>query len=236
LHWKGNVMINTTRQRVLTSGHPGRQLALTVHPHRHPQPLAVLATSPGEAVTILHADRRDNAVVLAQQTGTDTVRVLIDGQVHDVAADIAAVPVTDPSTALALAQQTVGWVLTALHTAVDRARALAEQADEQQWRHVRQLAEIRSYAIDRHRDGDICRDGLDTFLAHFDLDPYQPRHRVQFTVSGSFEVTPEDGRDTGYTAYDVRDYLRVDTGQVDGVDEGTVAFDVTVHDVQACGE
>ncbi|PWU52440.1 hypothetical protein DLJ47_18870 [Micromonospora sp. S4605] len=229
-------MTNTTQQCAVASGRPSAQLALTAHPHRHPEPLAALAVSPGQAVTILHTDRRENAVVLAQPAETGAVRVLLDGHARSLRADIAAVPVTDPATALELAQQAVAWASAAQYTAADRARALAEELDEQRRRHVRQLAEIRSYAIDRHRDGDICRDGLDKFLAHFDLDPYDPRHRVVFTISGSFDVTPEDGRDAGDTEYDVREYLRIDTDQVDGVDDDTLTFDVTVDDVQARGE
>nr|WP_152332185.1 hypothetical protein [Micromonospora purpureochromogenes] len=223
------------QQGALTSGRPRTQLALTAYPHRHPRPLAELAGSPGQAVTILHADRRDNAVVLARSAGTCMVRVLIDGQARSLRADIDAVPVTDPATALGLAQQTAAWALAARHTAVDRASDLVEQLDEQRRRHIHQLAEIRSYAIDRHREGDICRDGLDKFLAHFDLDPYEPRHRVRFTISGSFDVTPDDGHNAADTEYDVREYLRIDTDQVDGVDEDTLTFDVTA-DVEVHGE
>ncbi|QGN48001.1 hypothetical protein GKC29_14875 [Micromonospora sp. WMMC415] len=229
-------MTNTMQQCVVASGRPSAQLALTAHPHRHSEPLAALAVSPGQAVTIVHTDRRENAVVLAQPAVTGTVRVLVDGHARSLRADVAAVPVIDPATALGLAQQAVAWALAAQHTAADRARALAEELDEQRRLHVRRLAEIRSYAIDRHRDGDICRDGLDKFLAHFDLDPYDPRHRVRFTISGSFDVTPEDGRDAGDTEYDVREYLRIGTDQVDGVDEDTLTFDVTVNGVEARGE
>ncbi|ROO52759.1 hypothetical protein EDC02_7700 [Micromonospora sp. Llam0] len=227
-------MSNTTQQRALTLGRPTAQLAITAYPH--PQPLAALAGAPGQAVIVLHADRRDNAVVLAQPAEAGTVHVLIDGQARSVSADIPAVPVTDSSTALALARQAVEWALAARHSAVDRARGLAERLDEQRQRHVGQVAEIRAYAIDRHRDGDICRDGLDKFLDHFGLDPYEPRHRVQFTISGSFAVTPENGRDTDGTGYDVREYLRLDTDQVDGVDEDSVTFDVMIDEVETGGE
>ncbi len=33
------------------------------------------------------------------------------------------------------------------------------------------LTEIRQYDIDRHQQGEICRDGLDQFLEHFGMEP-----------------------------------------------------------------
>lgn len=228
---KGNAMSNM-QQPSLTLGHPHAQLAITAQP----QPLAALAGAPGQAVIILHADRRDTAVVLTQPTETGTVHVLIDGHTRSVNADIPAVPVTDSTTALALAQQAAQWALAARQDAIDRARAMAERLDDQRQRHVIEVAEIRAYAIDRHRDGDICRDGLDKFLAHFDLDPYEPRHRVRFTISGGFDVTPDNGRSAEYTENDVREYLRLDTDRVDGVDEDSITIDVMVDDVEASGE
>lgn len=220
-------MTDSTQQPALTTDHPSTQPPLTTQPHSHPQSLAELAGLPGQVVTILHADRRDNAIVLMPGAGTNSVRVLIDGQDRSLPADIAAIPVTDPAAALALTQHAVTWALTAQHVADGRFRELAEQLDEQRLRHDRQLADIRSYAIGRYRDRDICRQGLDDFLARFDLDPYDPRHRVRFTISGSFDVYSDDGSDTTDTEYHVREFLRIDTDRVSCVDEATVTFDVT---------
>jgi hypothetical protein len=36
------------------------------------------------------------------------------------------------------------------------------------------IAAMRRYAIDRHLDSTICREGLDAFLAAHDLEPYRP--------------------------------------------------------------
>ena len=35
------------------------------------------------------------------------------------------------------------------------------------------LADIRSYAIDRHLEGSICEEGLNAFLRAFDLDEFE---------------------------------------------------------------
>ncbi|MGC5054942.1 hypothetical protein ACLQ2S_26255 [Micromonospora sp. DT48] len=217
---------------VLTSERTDTPLAVATQPH--PRPLTAFAGSPGQAVTILDADRRYDAVVLSPAPGTSMVRVLVDGQVvRSLRADISAVPVTDSATALALTRQAVMWALAEKDSAVDRARGLVEQRDEDRRRQASQLAEIRSYAIDQYRDADITRDGLDGLLSRFDLDPYQPRHRVQFTISGSFDVIPDAGRDTDDTESDVREYLRIDTDRVDNVDDDTVDITVTVDDVEA---
>ncbi len=217
----------------LTSERPDSSAAVATQPS--PRPLTAFAGSPGQAVTILDASARYDAVVLSPAPGTSMVRVLVDGQVRSLRADISAVPVTDQATALALTRQAVAWALTEQDSAVERARSLAEQRDEDRRRQASQLAEIRSSAIDQYRGADITRDGLDSLLSRLDLDPYQPRHRVRFTISGSFDVTPDVDRDTEDTESDVRGYLRIDTDRVDNVDDDTVTIDVTA-DVEDLGD
>ncbi|MFY1577364.1 hypothetical protein ACN26Z_20940 [Verrucosispora sp. WMMD703] len=209
----------------LTSERPDSPTAVTTQPS--PRPLTAFAGSPGQAVTILEAGARYDAVVLSPAPGTSMVRVLVDGQVRSLRADISAVPVTDPAAALALTRQAVAWALAEQDSAVERARSLVEQRDEDRRRQASQLTEIRSYAIDQYREADITRDGLDSLLSRFDLSPYQPRHRVRFTISGSFDVIPDADRDTEDTESDVRSYLRIDTNRVDNVDDDTVTIDVT---------
>ncbi|MEU1811048.1 hypothetical protein [Micromonospora aurantiaca (nom. illeg.)] len=220
----------------LTSERTGTPLAVAAQPQPRPRPrpLTVFAGSPGQAVTILDVDRRYDAVVLSPAPGTSMVRVLVDGQVvRSLRADISAVPVTDPATALTLTQQAVTWALTEQDSAVERARSLVEQGDADRQGRVRQLTEIRSYAIGQYRDADLTRDGLDSLLSRFDLNPYEPRHRVRFTISGTFDVIPDVDRDTDDTESDVRDYLRIDTDRVDNVDDDSVDISVTVDDVEA---
>ena len=78
--------------------------------------------------------------------------------------------------------------------------ATAWQALHQRWENVQArlvekeqtIADIRAYAIDRHLEGAFCRDGLNTALRHFDLDPYQPRYQVPVTVSATVHITADD--------------------------------------------
>ena len=65
--------------------------------------------------------------------------------------------------------------------------------------------------IEQYRDSEYSRDVLDAFLSRFDLDPYQPRVKVTYTITGSFEVDSDD---------------------VDGAVEYSDNFDVTVRSVE----
>ncbi|MDG4795404.1 hypothetical protein [Micromonospora sp. WMMD1082] len=229
LYLKGIAMTDA-----LTSERGDTPIAVATPPP--PRPLTAYAASPGQAVTIVDASSRYDAVVLSPAAGTSMVRVLVDGQVvRGLRADIPAVAVTDPATALALTRQAVAWALAEQDSAVERAHSLVEQRDEDRRRQASQLTEIRSYAIDQYRDEDITRDGLDSLLSRLDLDPYQPRHRVRFTISGSFDVMPDADRDTDDTESDVRNYLRINADQVDNVDDDTVTIDVTA-DVEDLGD
>lgn len=221
-----------TRPALTAGPHSAAQLAVTAEPH--PQPLATLDASPGRPVTILNHGSADNAIVLALLDGM--VSVLVDGQVRTLRGDVDVLPITDRATELALARQAVTWAVATHRAATDRIRGLYEEIDEGRRFHDRRLAEIRAYAIARHRDGDICREGLNEFLTHFDLDPYRPRHVVRFTISGSFEVTPDADGSCGDTEYDVRNCLRIDTDEVDGVIDDTVSIDVTADASEADDE
>jgi hypothetical protein len=77
--------------------------------------------------------------------------------------------------------------------AQDHAGRLREQASAAQ----QKIASMRAYAIEKHRDGTICREVLNDFLAAHDLDLYQPRHRAQVTITLDVEV---DGADDPYEA------------------------------------
>jgi hypothetical protein len=63
---------------------------------------------------------------------------------------------------------TTAW--RALHQRWERVQARLAEKEQM-------ITDIRQYAIDRHLEGAFCRDGLNTALRHFDLEPYQPRYQ-----------------------------------------------------------
>jgi len=83
--------------------------------------------------------------------------------------------------------------------------------------------------IEQYRDSEYSRDVLDAFLSRFDLDPYQPRVKVTYTITGSFEV---DSDDADEVEDNVEQNLRVDSDDVDGAVEYSDNFDVTVRSVE----
>jgi hypothetical protein len=220
---KGIAMTQPSTLQSPTAGRDDPQRGQTAEP----QPIATFAASaPGQVVTIVDGYLTENAVVLGQRDNAAGVRVLINGQLRTVSGDVTAEPISDPGTGQALAQRALAWLLMRHRTIEDQVRDQTAQLAEQRRSFDSHLAQIRSYTIDRCRAGDLDRDVLNDFLTRFDLDPYRPRQRVRFTITGEFEVTPDPERDASDTASDVRDYLRINTDHVDNVDEDTIDISV----------
>jgi hypothetical protein len=171
---------------------------------------AAIVTVEGRMVVVLRLDPPGQVEVHAPGSG-----------VHAQPAATPAVPVTEPSV--------VGEVLAAAVYDLARwhaaARADLTAADD---RHRQVLAEIREYVLERHLDGDICREGMNRFFEAFSLDPYDPRVRVRYTISGSYEV---DAEDIHAASRDARGYLRPDLTQLDSLIDGSDDFTVDVTDV-----
>ncbi|MEV4560637.1 hypothetical protein AB0K51_27080 [Kitasatospora sp. NPDC049285] len=99
---------------------------------------------------------------------------------------------------------------------------------EQDRAHEVQLEEIREYAIERHEEGLICRGGLDEFLAAFDFAPYSTRVKVEYTISGSYEV---DNSSIDAAEDDAQHYLTPDLSELDNVDTDSSSYDVHISTV-----
>ena len=87
------------------------------------------------------------------------------------------------------------------------------------------IGEIREYAIDKHRDGHFCRDGLNEALEHFGLERYEPRYTATITLTATAEINAD-------TPDDARSRLR---HLIDGVaysgDEHSDDLDITMDDI-----
>ena len=89
--------------------------------------------------------------------------------------------------------------------------------------HAAKLDEIRDYAIGRHEDGDICRDGLDSFLSAFGFLPYLTRVRISYTITGHYDV---QNTSESAASEDAEKYLRPDLTGLDDVDDYSTSFDL----------
>ena len=215
--------IDSTRTTV-----PATRAAITAHADREPRPLADLPAVPGLAVPVRIGGADHDAVVLATADGH--VDLVCSGQALHLPADTPATPVVNYGAELDLARHALAWVIDRHRASTTTLRAELVQAREE---HTQVLDDIRGYAIARHVDGEICREGLNRFLTHFQLPPYPRRHLVSFVARGRFEVNPDDGRSTEDTADDVRRYLSVDTSRVDDADDSddvNLDVDVTVDE------
>ena len=157
------------------------------------QPVVTLDGGNGPAPCVVLA-RHDADLIEVWREGTLTV-------LHGEVPASAIVAAHDRETALLAAIATVTRLRRDAQTSLGRANA----------RHHTTIEEMRAYAIEQHEDRMICRDGLEEFLDHFDLEPYEQRLRVTFTLTGSYEV---ESTNRDHTWSDAQ-YVRIDLGGVD---------------------
>jgi hypothetical protein len=167
-------------------------------------------TQYGSTVVVLGYSR-DNAEI---------VDVYGDHDNYPLAADTHAAVATDSARCTDLLRAALAHLTERLRD------ARTEQATVKA-RHERTLDEIRRYAIDQHLNDEYCRSGLNEFLRTFRMPIYEPRVRVSYTITGSYEV---DGDDTYSATRDATGYLKTDLSQIDGVLEDTDHFTVEVSD------
>lgn len=181
---------------------------------------AVLTDTPSLFPAVRLTSLDTDAVMLARRDRS--IEVLLDnGFARHVDAGDTAVLITEPAREAHLLRR-------ALRTTEARAVTAERNLNQATERHTSVLAAIRTYAIGKHRDGDICRQGLDTFLKAFDLPPYDPRIRVTFTITGSYLVAAANTREA---EQDAHGYLKADLSSLDNVVDDSEDITVRIDDV-----
>jgi hypothetical protein len=191
-------------------------------------PLRAFLTGPDLPVTVTLTNTGVDAVLLGP-AGPASVDVARDGRIVREADTMLAVPVTDPTRQVELLRAALSADVAARQTLAATAAQRLTELGELRTSQARRLAEIRDYAIEQYRESEISRDVLDAFLSRFDLDPYQPRVKVTYTITGSFEV---DSDDPNEVENDVDQNLRVDLDDVDDVVDYSDDFQVSVRSVE----
>ena len=184
-----------------------------------PQRLAACCSSP-DGPMVVQLGSTDAVILAVAKDGT--VLVWRDGTVANYAAESPAEPVFEPVRRDAALRQAI-ISLNALR------REAETTAEQQATQHATTLASIRQYAIEAHRDGDICRGGLDEFLYAFNLEQYRPRTRLSYTLTGSFTATG-DSMEAVLAA--VTAELASSYALVDGIDDDSTEHDASVRDVR----
>ena len=161
----------------------------------------------GQGIVLMPACDDDMWVIL--NPGTHTVETIRLGHVAW-------------SLRIATDEEILTGLVNACQTTFRRAmegRAEAERLDAT-------ICEIREYAIDKHRDGHFCRDGLNEALEHFGLDRYDPRYTATIALTATAEINAD-------TPDDARSRLR---HLIDGVaysgDEHTDDLDITIDELE----
>src|SRR5207248_6015177 len=154
-------------------------------------PLRAFLTGPDLPVAVTLVTSGVDAVLLGR-SGTATVEVLREGRILREADSMLAVPVTDPARQVELLRAALVADVAARQASAETAQQRLTELDETRVANNRTRADIRDYVIDRYRDDELTRDVLDGFLTRFDLDPYQPRVKATYTITGSFEVDSDN--------------------------------------------
>ncbi|MFD9486289.1 hypothetical protein ACFWBX_20360 [Streptomyces sp. NPDC059991] len=166
----------------------------------------------------------ETKAVVLRVADPDLIEVYFAGRITAYGTKVLEIqPIADPMVREAALRDAV--------EALSICRQVAIQAHTDQRRSHSELLEmIRQYAIVRHEEGDICREGLDDFLESFNLMPYETRVRVEYTITGSYEVDP--GGEAA-AEEDAVKYLQPDLSGLDDVDSETSTYVVSdIHVAQ----
>jgi hypothetical protein len=177
------------------------------------------------AVTLPSGDQ----VVVVGRADDGQVEVWSLGHITRRDADTAVTAVSDPAVRDGLMGAAVHGLAVQRNAATERAAQAVAERDRDRDAHEQVLTDIRAYAVDKHQNGDICRSGLNDFLEHFGLAVFEPRVRVCFTISGSYDV---EGDDADAAHRDADGYLKPDLSELDNVIDDSDTFTVQVESVE----
>lgn|GEM_PF-4201614 len=189
---------------------------------------AFLTGEPGLPIAVTLAVSGVDAVLLGR-TGTATVEVLRDGRIVREADTMLAVPVTDPTRQVELLTAALVADIAARQGLTETAAQRGFELNQLRASQASTLDAVRDYAIEQYREDEFSRDVLNALLDRLGVEPYRPRVKVTYTITGSFEVDTDDPEDV---EGNVEQNLRVDSDDVDGVVEYSDDFSVDVRRVE----
>jgi hypothetical protein len=175
----------------------------SVTPSVHAGKLVTLTTGDTDAVLAIVLNTADDLATVIYRPGWGGAPVT--GTVP--ASDLGPAPAELATWQWETAQQLIARFAEAgqdqAATLQDEAARLRVRADAAE----QKIGAMRCYAIARHEDRDICRQGLDDFLVAHDLAPYEPVYSAQVTLHLDVEVHDVD--DSSDAEWKVRDCLDV---------------------------
>ena len=220
--------MDTPEDTTITNPVDGSTTADTAEPWMQLPLRAFLTGEPGLPVAVTLSSSGLDAVLLGR-VGTATVELLREGRIVREADTMLAAPVTDPARQVELLRAALVADVAARQALAETAQQRGTELNQLRASQSGTLDRIRDYVIEQYRDSEFSRDVLDAFLGRFDLDPYRPRVKVTYTITGSFEV---DSDDAGEVEDNVEEYLRVDLDDVEDVVVDSDDFSVSVRRVE----
>jgi len=220
--------VDTPEDTTITNPGDGSTGAATAQPWMQLPLRAFLTGQPVLPVAVTLSASGVDAVLLGR-VGSATVEVLREGRIVREADTMLAAPVTDPARQVELLRGALLADVAARQALAETVQQRGTELNQLRASQAGTLDRIRDYVIEQYREDEFSRDVLDAFLSRFDLDPYRPRVKVTYTITGSFEVEGDDPDDV---ENNVEQNLRVDSDDVDGAVEYSDNFDVTVSSVE----
>lgn len=136
----------------------------------------------------------DCAAIVARVKEGELVEIFFAGQITAVSARLLYIqPLTDPVRSREVLCEAAARLTTWRQSVLD-------QTDELARGHAAKLTGIRNHAVRLHEGGEICRGGLDRFLARFDLRRYCDRARVSYSICGHYDLENTDAMEATITA------------------------------------
>ena len=200
---------------------------------------------PDESLTLAqifatHTDRLPDVPrsgIIVGQDSFGFIELAVDSVVLPVDPDTRAELITDPVTRAWLLTEAFSNTRRTYLWAVGELTAERQHVQDARKDRERFLGDVREFLIARVRAGQLDRERVNDFLQRHHQPPYQPRLRVAYAITGTFQIDgdpdPEDGR--------LDHLIRVDLDGITNVDRGTDRHQVQVTsttriDVDHCPE
>jgi hypothetical protein len=162
--------------------------------------------------------------IIVGQDHDGFIELAVDSVILPVDPDTRAVLITDPVTrawllteAFAVTRRTYLWAVGEL--TAERQHVQDARTDRERF-----LGDVREFLIARVRDGQLDRRQVNDFLQRHHLPLYQPRLRVAYTITGTFEIDGDHGPENGR----LDQLIYVDLDAIANADRGTDRHQVQV--------
>lgn len=187
---------------------------------------------PGAIVIVRDGDHRRLAMVSAVADGTGAVVVAtLNPDTEEISTcwavpgQLEAPPDRVDAESWALMRRIAAHVTA---QAMERGAELTDSCERLNQRLTeanRTIASMRSYAINKHVDGSICREGLNDFLHAHGLEEYVPQHTANVTV------TAQVGIENAHNDHDARNLIEQNL-ELTSDDEDVRVISIDTFDVR----